>query len=670
MMKQNPTNKSLKQMIENLKLIKDDVTFEQKASEMIEEIWKSDLSVEQKVVYQGEISQIRSQRNQKVMKIKNYNIAQRFFMKHPKIASIAGIAAISLGLGGVSVSLIGCGNKDADKEVVVDTTPDLDVSGNDAVKQQNVLPPTLWFDANDNDALIQQSAQFIANSRACGIDFASPEEINKYMDFYLVANLEQIDPMDYARLNYYYKTSQSIMDNYQECINEISYDLLTVTPDTMLSYDFIADKDSKEVLNEIQELVAQYNVAETNSQKKEIAQKLEDLFMEKFVTTDGRTYTRATYEMAARFSLIVDEILPRGLSEDITSILSEDLYDCDRDAPAGEKEKSERAQAETSIREMLEEKLTIVREYRNQDLTNVSASELLTGVEVEAEILSLVQEMNIEFIENPSLEEAKEQTTTQSSTQNTVTLDNGEVIAEEDITELGLDPENVTADTYEEAVEEKFEQQAQQDPNHTIRDKNGNVVVSGGEVNSEEYNKGFADGYAAGNSYASCNPSGSASYVAGYKAGHAMGLADRKAVDNQTSNSNTHFESTNEQVVESNENIVEQGYTGTPNVPTPTPTPTPEPENPDIEENTEFVPVGDGNGVVIESTEEVTEEDYLEITTTFEPIASARQSQINELYALREAVLTIPTVTYDSNGDAVLSMDGYQYELTEHSMRA
>lgn len=660
MMKQNQTDNLLEEKIENLKKIKDDVTFEQKASDLVNEIWERDLSKEQKLSYQGEISRIRNQRNNQVMETEDYNFMQHLYKKHP----IAVRATLGTVVGGVIgcfipslLKLEGCGNKkDADKEVI-----NVDVSGNDAVKQENVLPSTLWFDANDNDALINKSAQFIANSRACGIDFASEEVISKYMDLYLVANLEQIDPMDYARLNYYYKTSQSIMDNYQQCINEISYDLLTVRPDTMLSYNFIADNDSRGILNQIQALVAQYHVVENDDEKKELAQQLEDLFMEKFVKTDGRIYTRATYEIAARFSLIVDEILPKGLSEDITSILSEDLYDCDKTVPAGEKEKSERAQAETSIREMLDDKLTIVREYRNQDLSNVSESELLTGVQIEAEILSLVKEMNIEFIENPSLEEEKEETSTK---ENTVTLENGKVIAEEDIKDLGLDPENVSSTDYEEAVENKFEQDAQKDPNHVIKDNDGNVVVSGDDANSEEYNRGFTEGYAAGHHYAPCNPSGSSSYVAGYKEGHKLGLSDRKKLDSQTSNStsNSNFESTGEQAVESTENTTEQGYTETPT------------QNPDIEEDKKFESVGDGNGIVVDSDENVTEEGYIETKTTFEPIASTKQSQINELQELKNMALTyqvamaMPTVTFDSNGNAVLSMEGHQYELS-HSAR-
>lgn len=675
-------NKSIEEMIQRLKKVANNETFDDMASEILDQIYESDMDDEKKISYNSQISQMRKDRENGV-KIKGYNLAQRFFMKHPRVAISAGALFLAGTVGIISTSVTGCGNdKDEPANIQVETTNEVDsietpevTTKPEVVTQENVVSPTLWFDANDNESLIEQSVKFVAESRAYGIDFASEDEISKYMDLYLVANLEQIDPMDYARMNYYHKTTQSVIDNYQQCINEISYDLLTVTPDTMLSYDFVADKDSKEVLEQFQELIARYNVAKTSSERTEIEEEMETFLMEKFVEVDGREYTRATYEMIARFSLIADEILPHGLSEDITSILSEDLYDCDMVTPDGEKQKSERAQAETSLREMIEEKLTIMREYRGQDLTGLSESELLTGVQVEMEILAQVQEMNIEFVENPDLTAEAEQSYVASTPVATqapsVELSNGEEIAVEEVEELGLDPDIVTPETYQEAKEQQFEAAAQADPNHNIKDNDGNVMVSGEAVNAEEYNSGFAAGYAAGNSYLPCSPSGSASYVAGYKEGHAMGLADRQAVDAKVSGSTTHYESTQATVVGSSESVIEQGYTGNA-TPTPTPTPTPAPTptpNPDVETNTEFVPV---DGVIIESTEEIEEEGYIEVTTVFEPVASnaSRIQQLEQLKAMAIAAqMATPTVTFYGN-DAVLAYGGEQYELTGHSMKA
>lgn len=538
----------------------------------------------------------------------------------------------------------------------------------EAPVQETMLPSYLSFDVNDNEAMMEQSIAFILENRPCGVDFSSEDAIRKFMDFYLVANLEEIDPMDYARMGYFNKTSQSIIDNYQFCMNQLREDMHTVTPDTMIPYDLIiADKDSAEVLMHIQSLVAQYNVAENTSEKRDLEKEIITFLEDNFISEDGRFYTRATYEIVGRMVKSIDEIFHGLLPYDLTDILSDDLYGCNDTIPTGDKNKSERAQAETSLREMLDDKLAYAMQYRDQDLFNVSELELLTGNQIEWEIYSGVQDsiLDYPFVENPAFSSyvgrGTSQQTVPSVTMETETGEKVEVSVE-DIESVGVDPNGKAPEqiqeAYEAAVIQQFGEQSFRDETHTITDPNGNVVASGINANGADYATGYQDGYTAGNNYWGKNPASNfPSYLAGYELGYSEGEADRIALDNRiafdnsnSSQSTTHFEPTENQTVDTQESVSEEGYK---DVATPTPEPTP---TPSVEESTTYVPVEESTSdEVIE--EVITEDGYVEIETHFEPVAS--NSYLPYLRAMR-AVLD--PIMYSIPNDEMLLADSEMYE--------
>ena len=96
-----------------------------------------------------------------------------------------------------------------------------------------VLAENLAFDPNDNNEIVTRMSDFIADALTKGIpvkDVMTEEElkiadeneqslvtIEQLMDFYMVMNIEDIDPIDYARLGYNTKTAETITDNYMYC---------------------------------------------------------------------------------------------------------------------------------------------------------------------------------------------------------------------------------------------------------------------------------------------------------------------------------------------------------------------------------------------------------------------------------------------------------------------
>ncbi len=591
-------------------------------------------------------------------------VSDRFFQKHKKLVlTFAGLGTIAA-IGSVS-ALVGCGiNNNVPSPVATETpkfkkTPEPTPTSEPTPEVE--LPEYLLFDANDNEALIERSAKFIANSRACGIDFSSDKDISKYMDFYFVVNSEYIDPIDYARLNYNSKTTQSIIDNYQYCMNEIDKDLYTVTPDTMLEYDFIADKASQEVLMQFQEMIAKYNVAENKNEKQELVKEMESFLYNNFINKETRgEYTYITYEMIGRMTITADSRITNGLSKDITEILCEDLYTCDEVAPVGEKQKSEKAQAETSLREMLDDKLETAHKYYNQDLTLVPEIEQLTGYEVEQKISDMVALLDVEFVANPELDLKQEAAQNSTTSKKATTLSNGKTVSTQELKDLGLNPSTVTPEQYEAAVRQKFEQDAVNDPNHKLENADGVVVGTGSDAtyNAAQAEQGATDAFNDGYNGASFSPrSQSPSYLAGYTHdSYNKGVAAKAALNaNINSGNSSSFQSTpNSQPQNVEESITQQDYTSTPSS-----TPVPE-STPQVETETYFVPA---DGSVESSEEEIVEEGFK--TTSV-------QSQLSELKAMKDALLayTMPTVTIGNNGNTMLSYDGEEFDLSGKSMRA
>jgi len=262
---------------------------------------------------------------------------------------------------------------------------------------EKVLDESLSFDPNSNDELVSRMADFIEASWANGIDVP----VDKMMDYYMVMNLERIDPIDYARLGYSYKTSEDILNNYQYCANLYMDDLLTITEDTTVDYSLIvADKDSAESVNTLQQKIALMNSEKLTSKD------VHDYIYETYIEGTGQRQLQCNVGpnfQAYNFMFSYDELTNgKGLSKDENDILNEDRVAlCAKEVVDGEKSKSDKAQEQTSIINQLQEKLDFARDYYMQDLTNVTDSEKKTGVELEAEIISLLKERNAELVPNP-----------------------------------------------------------------------------------------------------------------------------------------------------------------------------------------------------------------------------------------------------------------------------
>lgn len=580
------------------------------------------------------------------------------FNKGKLAAAIAG-SAFTIVVG----SIAGCtirdnSSKPTEVEIVAPTIPVT------TTVTPKVLAENLSFDPNDNIELVNRMSDFIADALSKGIpvkDVMTEEEIKiaedneeslvtiqQLMDFYIVMNIEDIDPEDYARLKYNTKTAETITDNYMYCARLFMTDALTATNDTKIDYSkMVADKDSSESIQRFMDYLAEYN---SSSDKKTVGSTISNYIVSNYINRDANLYSMSANEFTYRMMFVADMISNNSIiPKDVNIILNEDgKISCDIQKEDGVKDKTEKAEEFTSIYNTVDEKLEISREFANQDLTLVSDEEKKTGVELEKEIKEKVLIMNISYKLNPKFTmtesskniSAKKTTTTNNSYKTFTDTTTGKQVnvSNEELAKYGAKNQA----EYEAAKKREFEENAKKDPNHVIKDTDGDIVVSGEQADSEQYNAGYKAGYEDGNyydgSFKTHNPnSTNTSYVLGYSEGFKKGRDDINAFlkslkDQQPSNS---YEDTKDEVVDSNTTIIEKDYTGDV---TPTPAPSDNTNN------------NDSNNGDSSSNETIEEHPYIEDNTftEFEP-AQEQSSFESTTETSSESSETIEEITYTAS---------------------
>ncbi len=596
-------------------------------------------------------------------------------MKKVKIKSaIAGgaIAIILASVGGCSLR----NNKQEEQPVVVEKQVEevkpqvIEPKELDETKEvEKVLAENLSFDPNDNTEIVNRMADFIADALTKGIpvkDVMTEEElktaeeneeslvtIKQLMDFYIVMNIEDIDPEDYARLKYNTKTAETITDNYMYCARLFMTDALTANEETKIDYsEIIADKDSSEIVQKFVDYLAKYNSA---TDKKTVASSISEYIVSNYINRDANLYSMSANELTYRMMFVADMISNNSIiPKDVNIILNEDgKISCDIQKEDGVKNKTEKAEEFTSIYNTVDEKLEISREFASQELSSISDEEKKTGSELEKEIKEQVLIKNVSYKLNPkfTMAEGSKNISAKKTTNNNNNNANNSYktftdkstgkqvnVSNEELAKYGAKNQA----EYEAAKKKEFEDKAKKDPGHNNQDNDGNVVTTGDEVDTEQYNAGYAAGYADGNyydgSYRQSNPnSTNKSYVAGYNAGFREGRAVIEEFLKSLQPPESSFEPvdgttpTPQPTPPVESPITEEPYLPDPSVPeNPEPDPTPDPsipEDPGTWE--EFEPVEEN--VTVETPTETIEE-------------TSYTSSINSLKSLREELLNMSNV--------------------------
>lgn len=666
--------KTLETMVSNNEAVtsKDIELLNNKYINLVKNSKKIDDAVKAKL--ENRINNLKSMVNEETVTLSTVS-PKSFRLSKKAFAAITAATTLGVLAATTTITLHGCGEKQAiATEVNSESASENKIVINDMdkeVKQPNtgkVLPENLAFDPNDNAELVDRMVKFIADAVSKGVavkDVMTDEEIKlaedndvmvltiaQLMDFYMGANIEDIDPKDYARLAYTTKTAETITDNYMTCSRAFMTDNLTAKENDVIDYSRIyANKESGESVQRFINLIAGYNSGSVSVS--EVTGYINDTYNEK----DANRYSMSANYEVYRNMFVADMVTNNAISHDVNVILNEDgKINCDTEKEDGVKNKTEKAEEFTSMYNTVSEKLEISREYGEQDLSLVTEYERKTGIELEKDIKEKVLAMNISFKLSEKFKTVTGSVSAKGSGKGSTSYKtfkdaNGKLVnvADSELLKYGVNPADPAAQTkYETAKKAEFDQKAKADPNHVIKDNKGNVVASGLEADATQYNAGYAAGYSDGNNKKSSNPGNSnKSYIGGYNAGYAQGLADRNALDSSLGNGST---TTYEPVsggesTKKEETVVEIPYTGPIN-PTPAPqpaqqpepTPEPQPEQP-VGPGVTFEPIEGGSSTVEETIEEIpyTEstgaESYYEETIEEIPYTASLKGLLKEFKA-------------------------------------
>lgn len=502
------------------------------------------------------------------------------------VASAIVIGAI---VGASGCTLVSCNNKQNEATKIevarIEPIPSELPIATPTPSLEKILPEDWAFDPNDNSELVNRMAAFIYDAVGKGIpvkdvmtedeiELANSKEeslvtIEQLMDFYMVMNIEEIDPADYIRLGYTTKTKETIVDNYSYCARVFATDSLTAKDDTTIDYSkIIADKESSEALQKFVDYLAKYNSSDS---KKSVASEITEYITSNYIDRDANVYSMSVNEFTYRLMFDADLISNNTIiPKDMNIILNEDgklgCADSSTKNDDGIKDKTERAEEYTSLSNAVEQKLEISREFYTQDLSNVSIDEQKTGLELEKEIKKLVISMNVRYnanekftMSNVSTSKGTAKTSTTTVTPSTSFKDaSGKTVnvANSELQRYGVNPNDPNAQTqYESAKKAEFEKEAE--ANKVYKDTAGQVVD---RAVADSYVKQGAIDYNNGVNNVSSVPT---LYQESYKLGwNNAKAADEEAKRNLPQPGTTYVPTDNGGSTVIEENIIEQPYTG------------------------------------------------------------------------------------------------------------
>lgn len=396
-----------------------------------------------------------------------------------------------------------------------------------------MLAANMAFDPNSNQELINRISDVYVDALTKGIKNIS---IEQWMDFYTVLNINDIDPSDYARLQFGTKTKESIMRNFDFVNNTLLDDTITSTPSTIIDIaSLVADKDSAAAIEELQQKIAEFN---TSSSKTTNAKDLN-----KFVTSEFGTENYNQVDAASnlvRFKLLLAmEIRTinnsyRVPTADMSKIIFGKGEDCNLASKSTVNTKYNGEK--TTVKEMLESKLEKIMSAKSDD-SKISAIELLTGLEIEMKIKDKIAAMNAKYVANPSVEQTIIDSKPNSSTpSNQKVQPTDKIVTDKKTGEtfIAVEPSKEEKEKQQQAIQDELQKE------NKSEELRAAGVVDGGQAG---YDRGFTAGY-NGTSYDAIAYAVSGdtiyreaykeSYTKQYQSGYTDGQNKRERENNQT----------------------------------------------------------------------------------------------------------------------------------------
>jgi hypothetical protein len=352
-------------------------------------------------------------------------------------------------------------------------------------ENQKNLAPNMAFDPNSNQEMINRISDVYVDALTKGINNIS---IEQWVDFYTVLNINDIEPSDYARLQFATKTKESIIRNFDFVANTLLDDTITSTPSTIVDIaSLVADKDSASAVEKLQEKIAIFN---TSNSKSTVAGELNKFVENEFATENYKSTDAASNLVRFKLLLAMERMTINNNYRVPTASMSKIIFgtgeNCNLESKstANTKYNGEK----TNVKEMLTAKLEEAKNIKSNN-DGVSAIELLTGLEIEMKIQEKIDLLNAKYVPNPSLEQAIIDNKPKTGTSNDKKVQSTDKI----VTDKNTGEKFIAVDPTE---KEKQEQQKKIEEQLKKENQNEELRVAGVLAGSQMgYDNGLNDGY-------------------------------------------------------------------------------------------------------------------------------------------------------------------------------
>ena len=439
------------------------------------------------------------------------------------------------------------------------------------------------------------------------------------LQYHLVANIDDITTLEYA--NFMKEQPNAVLDNDDLIYNFrninvlLKQQLLVSDPDNTIDFATIYQNElDAQLLNDGAQFIARLNAAENKKERKEISKEIYDYIQNTLLnSTSELKYSNSA--MATFINVVF------GAWEELTKssgygygYYPDDELEAKLMTVVSNCGMSEGEIAELDLQDSTKvslESVNVIRvidtlEQRQENIITLAAINELYYIdgasygELRSELMSNID--LTQYKEIQSYTEMIEQTIIQAPAQvhpndSGVSNEQGGTIAESELEEHNINPQSPTAkEEYEQSVQQTFEQEAEE-----------NVVVKNneGEVIDPAQAASWAQQGAIDANNNTKNNNVPAIYQEAYNNGWNAANEAKKQAEQNASSSTVFVPENNGTTSSTVIEETEQGFVEPTVTPTPVPevTPTPVPENPNLETETTFIPVTDGEEIIVEETE-------------------------------------------------------------------
>lgn len=496
--------------------------------------------------------------------------ARHVKMSKKKLAAIIGGGVALLAVAGATIySCHSCSSSAVGLEETTTTMP-TDEETNDEVVIPNTIKPTLSFDTEDTDVMIENLKGFVKGIIPNGIELTDAEleeQVESLINYYVWLNLNEIGPSYLSEL--YQTDSVSYIEIFSDSMywaNVLRFDSITSSAKDNTVVDLsmmISNKKDLELVQSFQNLNARLHdavnandVANING----IVSEYKTLIETKLLDHVSYSYGQGAMDLCFRLVYSGEQLLADYdvviMDDSLSKIINEDTFlkciqsisiSTIEDKTYTKQEIEQTIQVNTSKKsDNVIYQIDLLKDYMSRLNMQLDFTGKKSVADVMIEVSSYVRENNLlsTYKENESLEvffaRVYDQTHVPKDTiqPGDVIISDNTFIEKEELDKHNIDTSNKTSEQvekeYQEAVREEIESSLESEK--TFTDNQGNVLETGS--NAEDYAADYAKGYTEGskqgaidgNALAAENSvvSGSKGYVAGYAVGYKASYAEAR----------------------------------------------------------------------------------------------------------------------------------------------